>query len=169
MKDEYRKFITQANEDDLYDFLRYLVGYRNLLMEGVIYASVDDDNLTGCQYRTISVCVNGILYGHTFVFFKDKSSYFMMPLAFVDHFYPSLSGKYEKLNSMIQPTLLSFAKLGGFSDIVGKQGDILEKYYGYKKQSTVFGTRVILLRDTILDRFENKFMYYTSKIFNQYI
>ena len=39
---------------------------------------------------------------------------------------------------MIQPTLISFAKLNQFTDIIvrpiGKQKEILEKFYNYKRE-----------------------------------
>ena len=137
----YKEFITQSSERDVYDFIMYLMNYRNLLMEGGIYAASEGAE---CQTRTVSVYVNEALCGRTFLFWKDEAPYFMMqgickmlPIAFIDKFYPQYASTYGKLNSMINPVLQSFARLNGFSKIVvkpvGNQGNILVKHYGYKQ------------------------------------
>jgi len=142
--DKYYEHIKSAESDPdkLYEYLNYMINYVNLITEDIIYAA--DDIEETCNIKTVSVYINKYLYGNTFIFYENYSSHLMMqgickmfPLSLIDILYPQYSQVY-KLNSLIQPTLVSFAKLNNFTDIfvkpIGKQGKILKEHYGYERK-----------------------------------
>lgn len=144
---KYDRFFSDSSIEKIYEFLEYMMNYRNLLCEGLIYTSADETE-ENCRINTISVNINNQLYGHTFIFQKDIVNYMIMqgiskmfPMAIIDFFYPEFKTIYN-LNSLIHSTLIPWAKLNSFTDIIvnpiGKQGDILSKYYGYIKEYQKF-------------------------------
>jgi hypothetical protein len=133
---------VESDSDKLYKYLNYMINYVNVITEDILYANEEIEKT--CNIKTISVYINGYLYGNTFVFYDNISTHLMMqgiakmpPLALIDLLYPEYTRMYN-LNSLIQPTLVSFAKLEGFTDIfikpIGKQGKILKEYYGYERK-----------------------------------
>jgi hypothetical protein len=134
--------LIESDYDKLFEYLSYMINYVNVITECILYAS--ENIYKTCNIKTISVYINEYLYGNAFIFYNNSSSHLMMqgitkmkPLSLIDLLYPEYSGIY-KLNQLIQPTLISFAKLQNFTDIfinpIGKQGKILREHYGYERK-----------------------------------
>ena len=138
LEDRYELILNQN-----VDILSALIGTYRILKEQRKYCH--PDNVNHCNIQFLYTRLNGYLYGGTFVFYHLEHpdyvvmqgiSKFFIPTLFA-LLYPELESKLPRLNSILQGMVeeltikISATKI--YVAPIGKQGDILEKYYGYQK------------------------------------
>lgn len=132
---------------DQEDILLKLAKVHNLLSEQLQYSSNEHDGFTtienNCTVWLVVARINGFIYGATCVFYNPDLSPNILIQGISRSFIPSLleilkPGILEtlpRLNSLLLPVVESIARSMKAPKIyvvpVGKQGDILEKHYGF--------------------------------------
>lgn len=124
--------------------LSKLFKVRSLMSEQLWYLYTNPEKIE-CEVYFLYATLNGLYYGAAFAFWnKERRDILFMQgicksfiASLIEIYYPEY--KFPKLNSLLQPAIESLAnKLGSTTIMVvpiGKQGDILEKHYGYLKKN----------------------------------
>lgn len=129
------------------DMFRILLDYRNIVFEQLEYTTADEKN---CQVWVLyAIFENKYYYGSIFAFYNSKNPDVLLiqgiskgitPILF-SILFPEKSKNLPKLNSLFDEPLEKLARELGVKRIVvapiGKQGDILEKHYGFRRVPTI--------------------------------
>lgn len=149
------KMIEPSDEN-----LLTLLNIRNLLSEqlGYIYNSTEEKDKCGVSF--ICSRINGIPYGGIFMFWDEEDPSYVVIQGICKFITPSLislldqenSKKLPRLNDLLNPVIEQTARTIGAKIIyvapIGKQGKILEKYFGYNATNYMkYPSKIILVFD----------------------
>jgi len=153
--------------------LETLVKGKNLLSEQLEYIEEEEVN---CIKWLIVCSVNTELYGAVCVFYNPQTgsnilmqgiSRCFIPLL-IDSIQPGSLTNLPRLNSLIQLAVETIGYNIGANQIVvapiGKQGDILEKHYGYKRVPSIIYPCQSILGQEIITRNPESFKLYAKDL-----